>query len=93
MSDVFCSPVYIQKTPEAACLGSAYRAKYVLYMYDAKNNGDTKYESYHDYIKKICDQKHLYVQRVCEAHSDSEEIYEPMLKRYREMVRFLMDSE
>lgn len=93
MSDVFNSPVYIQRTPEAACLGAAYRAKYVLYVYDAKNRGDTHCESYHDYIKKICDLKHLYIQRVCEPHSDSNQIYDPMLDRYREMVRYMMDHK
>lgn len=92
MSDVFNSPVYIHRTTEAACLGAAYRAKYVLYMDEAKNRGDAKWESYHEFIKKICDQKHLYIQRVCEPHSDSEKIYEAMLERYREMVRYLMDT-
>lgn len=93
MSDVFNSPVYIQRTPEAACLGAAYRANYVLYVDTARNRGDTEFESYHDYIKKICDLKHLYIQRVCEPHADSEQIYDPMLKRYREMVAFMMKSK
>jgi xylulokinase len=93
MSDVFNSPVYIQRTTEAACLGAAYRAKYVLYLFEVKNRGDAQYESYHDYIKKICDQKHLYIQRVCEPHSDSNEIYGPMLERYKEMVKYMMDPK
>ncbi|KAG5670751.1 hypothetical protein PVAND_000992 [Polypedilum vanderplanki] len=92
MSDVFNSPVYIQKTPEAACLGAAYRAKYVLYMETAKENGDT-YENYHDYIKKYCDMKHYYIHRVVEPHGDSKIIYEPMLKRYREMVQVMLDRQ
>lgn len=93
MSDVFNSPVYIQRTHEAACLGAAYRAMYVLYLDNAKNNGETELESYHDFIKKICDLKHFYIQRVCEPHADSQIIYEPMLKRYREMVEYMMKSK
>jgi xylulokinase len=92
MSDVFNSPVYIQKTPEAACLGAAYRAKHVLYMQQAKESGDT-YENYHDYIRKYCDSKHYYINRVAEPYADSELIYEPMLKRYREMVQVMVDPE
>lgn len=91
MSDIFNSPVYIQRSSEAACLGAAYRAKYVLYMDDAKKSNDPHYENYHDYIKKIIDLKHLYIQRVSEPHSDSKEIYEPMLDRYREMVKYMMN--
>lgn len=93
MSDVFNSPVYNQRTPEAACLGAAYRAKYVMYTEYVKSSGDAQAESYHDYIKKICDQKHMYFQRVCEPHSDSEKIYGPMLERYREMVKYMMDEK
>lgn len=92
MSDVFNSPVYIQRTPEAACLGAAYRAKYVTYMENAKESGNT-YEDYHDYIKKYCDTKHYYIQRIAEPHSDSQAIYDPMILRYREMVKVMMDNQ
>jgi xylulokinase len=92
MSDVFNCPVYIQKTPEAACLGAAYRAKYGLYKHDAIESGDT-YDNYHDYIRKYCDRKHYYIQRVAEPHSDSVQIYEPMLKRYREMVKVMTERD
>lgn len=92
MSDVFNSPVYIQKTPEAACLGAAYRAKHVLYMDEAKQSGNT-YENYHDYIRKYCDMKHYYIRCVAEPHGDSEFIYDPMLKRYREMAQAMLDHQ
>jgi xylulokinase len=92
MSDVFNSPVYIQKTPEAACLGAAYRAKYVLYMHDARESGNT-YANYHDYIKEYCDKKHYYIHRVAEPHADSDRIYDPMMERFREMVRVMVDRQ
>ena len=86
MADVFNCPVYIKKTPEAACLGAAYRAKYVVYMEDAKIAGDY-YESFNDYIKKFCDTD----TRVAEPNSESNEIYAPMLDRYREMVQVMLE--
>lgn len=92
MSDVFNSPVYIQQTTEAACLGACYRAKYVFYMESAIENRNT-FDNYHDYIKKICEVKHYYIQRVAEPSADSERIYDPMIKRYREMVKLMMDRQ
>lgn len=92
MSDVFNSPVYIQKTPEAACLGAAYRAKYAMYKEYAMENGDTC-EDYHNYIKKYCDKKHNYIQRVAEPHTDSQEIYDAMLLRYKEMMKVMMQQQ
>ena len=92
MSDVFNSPVYIQKTPEAACLGAAYRAKYVMYKESAIERGDT-YDDYHAYIKNYCDKKHFYIQRVAEPYADSQEIYDPMLERYREIIKVMMQQQ
>lgn len=92
MSDVFNSPVYIQKTPEAACLGAAYRAKYVLYMESSKEKGDS-FVDYHEYIKNYCDKKHCYIQRVAQPHVDSQNIYDPMILRYREMVKVMMNNQ
>lgn len=87
MADVFNCTVYIKKTPEAACLGAAYRASYVTYMDDAKAAGD-KCESYHDFVQKICDPD----TRIAVPHGDSDEIYIPMLLRYREMVKVMMEK-
>lgn len=93
MADVFNCPVYIRKTPEAACLGAAYRAKYAVYKDEAKNVGNT-YHTYHDYIKKFCDtDSNLDSNRIAESYSDSNEIYIPMLARYREMARAMMDHQ
>lgn len=89
MSDVFNCPVYIKKTPEAACLGAAYRAKYVVYMEDAKKAGDP-YENYHDYIRKFCD---MDSHRVAAPYSDSDEIYIPMLQRYHEMEKVMLERK
>lgn len=88
MADVFNCQVYIKKTPEAACLGAAYRAAYVVFMVEAEKAGDT-YESYHDFIKRFCDNSH----KVAGPYMDSEEIYNPMLQRYREMVKVMLERQ
>jgi len=87
MADVFNCPVYIKKTPEAACLGAGYRAAYVVYMEDAKVAGDT-YVNYHDYIKT-----HHDTNRIAEPYGDGDEIYTAMLQRYREMVKVMMERQ
>lgn len=89
MADVFICPVYIKKTPEAACLGAAYRAKYVVYMDYSKKAGD-QYCNYHDYIKQFCDKDS---NRIVDPYCDSDEIYIPMLERYRDMVRIMMERQ
>jgi xylulokinase len=87
MSDVFNCPVHVKKnTNESACLGGAYRARYVVYRDEALESGDTC-DSYHDYIEKFCDND---THRVASPHCDSNEIYIPMLKRYREMEKVMM---
>lgn len=92
MSDVFNCAVYVKKnTTEAACLGAAYRAKYVHYMEEAAESGDTsECESYHDYINKFCDNNSLHI--AAEPQSCSDEIYIPMLERYREMAKLMTEK-
>lgn len=90
MANVFNCPVYIQKTPEAACLGAAYRAKYVQYITQAKVISKSV-ETYHDYIKSFCDLHSN--QRICDPYSDSNEIYTPMLDRYRSMVKIMLEHQ
>lgn len=89
VSDVFNAPVYIQKTTEAALLGAAYRAKYVLYL-SRLPKGQTERESYFDYVSQFLPH---HMQRVCGQSSDSESIYSKMLERYRDMVSVLQNSE
>ncbi|CRL05199.1 CLUMA_CG018159, isoform A [Clunio marinus] len=89
MADVFDCPVYIKKTPESACLGAAYRARYVVYLEASKKAGD-KYKSYHEFIKQFCDKD---LQRVALPNGLCGEIYEPMLERYREMARAMMERQ
>lgn len=88
MADVFNCPVYIKKTPEAACLGAAYRANYVVYKEDAEKAGDNV-ENFHDYIKKRNKDSH----RVAAPYADSNDIYIPMLKRYREMAQVMLENQ
>lgn len=88
MSDVFNAPVYIQKTPEAACLGACYRAFYITYLTAAQSNGQ-EVLPYHDFINQFNSTN----QRVCDPSPDSDEIYQPMLKRYREMVEVMTETQ
>lgn len=84
VSDVFGAPVYIQKSAEAALLGSAFRAKYALYL-----NGlsvDQSRESYYDFISRLLPH---HMQRVCDPSPGTKEIYSEMELRYRDMVTVL----
>lgn len=89
ISDVFNAPVYMQKTHEAALLGAAYRAKYVLYL-SRLPSGQTQTETYFDYVSKFLPH---HMQRVCEPSPDCEDIYGKMLERYRDMVTVLKSDE
>lgn len=89
VSDVFNAPVYIQKTTEAALLGAAYRAKYVLHL-SRLPSGQTEFESYFDYISKFLPH---HMQRTCSPSADCETIYGKMLDRYRDMVTVLKSRE
>jgi len=88
VSDVFNAPVYIQKTTEAALLGAAYRAKYVLYLSKLPKD-QTQFESYYDFISKYLPH---HMQRICDPSPDSEAIYGKMQQKYREMVTVLSNS-
>lgn len=89
VSDVFNAPVYIQKTTEAALLGAAYRAKYVLYL-SRLPSGQTEYESYSDFIRKFLPN---HMQRICSPSADCETIYGKMLDRYQSMVTVLKSRD
>jgi xylulokinase len=104
MADVFNAPVYTQKTTEAALLGAAYRAKYALYLakheaahknghanaeIDNGGTGNDDKDTYYSYINKFLPHN---TQRVCDPSKDSENIYNQMLMRFREMVA-VMEKE
>ncbi|XP_039491813.1 xylulose kinase [Drosophila santomea] len=85
IADVFNAPVHIQDEGyEAALLGAAYRAAYTLYLHEVGEEETPL--CYRDYILSLTSNK---LNLVCEPHKDSEEIYAPMLLRYREMARIL----
>ncbi|XP_055618517.1 xylulose kinase isoform X2 [Toxorhynchites rutilus septentrionalis] len=91
-SDVFNAPVYTQKTTEAALLGAAYRAKYVLELTRAKERGSSKtLDSYYEYIRKLLPE-HSTV-RVCDPSQDSSDIYGQMLERHHQMVQYMTDHQ
>lgn len=90
MADVFDAPVYIQKTTEAALLGAAFRAKYAMYR-GALHTGQTEgVESFCEHIGRYRPQ---HMQRVSDPSPGCEQLYGPMLERYREMVRVLADRK
>ncbi|CAH2281986.1 xylulose kinase isoform X1 [Pelobates cultripes] len=72
LSDVFNAPVYTIATANSACLGSAYRAAHALAMHTAGT-------SFADIVKLAEEHKLLVTPR-----PGSDEIYEPLLKRYAE---------
>ncbi|XP_055599844.1 xylulose kinase [Uranotaenia lowii] len=86
LSDVFNAPVYTQQTTEAALVGAAYRAKYVLQKTRAKD-----LIPYFDYIRSLLPEHS--VNRVCDPAQDSSEIYDQMLERYHQMVKYMMDHQ
>lgn len=91
-SDVFNAPVYTQQTTEAALVGAAYRAKYVLELTRAKEGGNPKaLESYYEYIRKLLPE-HRTV-RVCDPSQDSSDIYDKMLERHHQMVQYMTDHQ
>lgn len=89
VSDVFGAPVYIQKKHEAALLGAAYRAKYVLHV-SRLSAGQDEVESYFDFVSKFLPH---HMHRICEPSPDCEDIYGKMLERYRDMVSVLEKDE
>uniref|UniRef100_T1GE88 Xylulose kinase n=1 Tax=Megaselia scalaris TaxID=36166 RepID=T1GE88_MEGSC len=85
ISDVFNAPVYVQTESEAALFGAAYRAKYCVYKSE-----NSEAMSYYDYIVQYIPD---HLKLVCEPSKDSDSIYTPMLKRYREMVESLKNKK
>lgn len=97
MADVFNAPVYTQKTAEAALLGGAFRALYGHYLISRADGGGggggdegLMLSSYYDFISHLMEKN---IQRVCEPSKDSNEIYDSMIDRYREMVSVLEKQE
>uniref|UniRef100_A0A034V9D9 Xylulose kinase n=3 Tax=Endopterygota TaxID=33392 RepID=A0A034V9D9_BACDO len=101
VSDVFNAPVFVQNESEAALFGAAYRAKYSLYLNSIKtsndiSNGNINTEnstltplSYHDYIMQFIPNL---LKLICEPSKDCEQIYAPMLERYRKMAVVLAQN-
>lgn len=91
----------MQSECEAALFGAAYRAKYSLYLNSIKAsndvcNGNINIEnstftplSYHDYVMQFIPNL---LQLICEPSKDCEQIYAPMLQRYRKMAAALAQN-
>ncbi|XP_017774210.1 PREDICTED: xylulose kinase [Nicrophorus vespilloides] len=76
ISDVFNAPVYVQETADSAMLGAAYQAKYALH----------KSESTYKEITSCLPEPQL----ICEPFTDAEDIYGPMVIRYRKLIADIM---
>ncbi|KAB0790713.1 hypothetical protein PPYR_14841 [Photinus pyralis] len=78
MADVFNAPVYTLNVSNSATIGSAYHAKIGLL-----GNEKTYQE-----ITACLPEPEL----VCTPYSDAADIYEPMLKRYRNIIQMLVKT-
>lgn len=77
-------------------MGAAYRAKYVHYLSTCKSknfthqtetrNGSDAIFSYSDFIRHYIPD---YLRCICLPSRDSDELYKPMIARYRSMARLL----
>ncbi|XP_014219872.1 xylulose kinase-like isoform X2 [Copidosoma floridanum] len=79
MADVFNSPVYVLETANSAMMGGAYRAKHALYKDEL---------AFSDIINKLPEAKLL-----CQPYDDAAKIYEPMVERYRRIIKELLDEQ
>ncbi|XP_019879890.2 xylulose kinase [Aethina tumida] len=79
MADVFNAPVYVQEAANSAMLGAAYQAKHGL-LQDSSNYSE---------ITSCLPPPEL----ACEPYGDAAEIYEPMLERYRAIIKNLVPSD
>lgn len=77
LSDVYNSPVYVQDAANSAMLGAAFQAKHGL-LHDSKTYME---------ITSTVPEPHL----ICKPFADAEEIYRPMVNRYRQIVKELTD--
>lgn len=78
----------MQTESEAALFGAAYRAAYGFSL-DKYGKIQTM-KNYSEYILGLTPNQ---LELVCEPNSDSESIYEPMLRRYQEMASILENPQ
>ncbi|KAF7280366.1 xylulose kinase [Rhynchophorus ferrugineus] len=76
LADVFNSPVYVQEAENSAMLGAAYQAKHSL--------------SGKSYTEVISNLNHP--RKVCDPYPDAPEIYDPMVTRYRAIIKELLEE-
>nr|XP_023030477.1 xylulose kinase [Leptinotarsa decemlineata] len=76
MADVFNAPVYVQEAANSAVFGSAYQAKHGLLYENSKTYSE---------ITKTVPEPIL----ACVPYKDAAEIYDPMVERYKNVIREL----
>ncbi|CAH0553307.1 unnamed protein product [Brassicogethes aeneus] len=79
LADVFNAPVYVQEASDSAMLGAAYQAKHGL-LQDSSTFTE---------ITACLPPSEL----ACAPFSDAADIYEPMLERYRMIIKNLVPTE
>ncbi|XP_077296795.1 xylulose kinase-like isoform X2 [Arctopsyche grandis] len=82
MSDVFNAPVYVQDSANSALLGAAYRAKHGLMYHNASDDEKPTFETITSGVPSPT--------LVCTPYSDAEQVYKPMLERYKEYVQSIV---
>lgn len=80
LADVFNADVYILDIVNSAVLGAAYQAKHAI----VHDSGSTFKE-----MVSHLEQPHL----VCQPHRDAASIYDPMLKRYRNIIKEITNDQ
>lgn len=75
-------------------MGAAYRAKYVHYLSTCTNeeqtsNGLDSISNYSDFIRHYIPD---HLRCICLPSRDSDEVYQPMLTRYRDMASLLQQN-
>nr|CAI5863420.1 unnamed protein product [Callosobruchus analis] len=79
LADVFNSPVYVFKEANSAALGAGYQAKHGLMKSSL---------SYEDMMSSLPDPE-----LACEPYHDAEEVYTPMVERYRSILKACILNE
>ncbi|XP_069674965.1 xylulose kinase [Periplaneta americana] len=78
LADVFNSPVYTLEAANSAMLGSAYQAKHGMI------HGDTSFAAMTEHLSPPI--------LACEPSKDADEIYTPMVKRYRALIKSITNQ-
>nr|CAD7434366.1 unnamed protein product [Timema monikensis] len=77
LSDVFNAPVYVQEAANSAMLGSAYQAKHALVA---------EHTSFSEMTSCLSPPV-----LACQPYKDASQVYNPMVGRYRRLIKSILD--